>query len=68
MAAVARNTGALEGSDPMYAPPEIIETEIFARLPDKFRRKDPDNAWVIVNRRGLLRRKRTIRLSSAVVR
>lgn len=37
----------------MYAPPEIIETEIFARLPEKFRRKDPDNPWVIVNRRGL---------------
>ena len=37
----------------MYAPPEIIQTEIFARLPDKFRRKDPDNPWVIVNRRGL---------------
>lgn len=37
----------------MYAPPEIIETEIFARLPDKFRRKDPDNPWVIVNRRGM---------------
>ena len=37
----------------MYAPPEIIETEVFARLPDKFRRKDPDNAWAIVNRRGV---------------
>lgn len=37
----------------MYAPPEVIQTEIFARLPDKFRRKDPDNPWVIVNRRGL---------------
>jgi gluconolactonase len=37
----------------MYAPPQIIETEVFARLPDKFRRKDTDNAWVIVNRRGL---------------
>ena len=37
----------------MYAPPEEIKTEVFARLPDKFRRKDPDNAWAIVNRRGL---------------
>ena len=37
----------------MFAPPPIIETEVFARVPDKFRRKDPDNAWAIVNRRGL---------------
>ena len=37
----------------MFAPPQLIETEIFARLPDKFRRKDPDNAWAIVNRRGI---------------
>ena len=37
----------------MYAPPQIIETEVFARLPDKFRHKDPDNAWAIVNRRGV---------------
>ena len=37
----------------MYAPPEEIKTEVFARLPDKFRRKDPDNAWSLVNRRGL---------------
>lgn len=37
----------------MYAPPDIIETTVFARLPDKFRRKDKDNAWAIVNRRGL---------------
>ena len=37
----------------MYAAPEVIQTEVFARLPDKFRRKDPDNAWAIVNRRGL---------------
>ncbi|QQO12610.1 SMP-30/gluconolactonase/LRE family protein [Bradyrhizobium diazoefficiens] len=38
----------------MYAPPEEIKTEVFARLPDKFRRKDPDNAWSLVNRRGLV--------------
>jgi gluconolactonase len=37
----------------MYAPPQEIKTEVFARLPDKFRRKDPDNAWSLVNRRGL---------------
>jgi gluconolactonase len=38
----------------MYAPPEEIKTEVFARLPDKFRRKDPANAWSLVNRRGLV--------------
>jgi gluconolactonase len=38
----------------MYTPPEEIRTEVFARLPDKFRRKDPDNAWSVVNRRGLV--------------
>lgn len=38
----------------MYAPPEEIKTEVFARLPDKFRRKDPDIAWSLVNRRGLV--------------
>jgi hypothetical protein len=37
----------------MFAPPPVIETEVFARLPNKFRRKDPDNAWAIVNRRGI---------------
>jgi gluconolactonase len=37
----------------MFAPLQIIETQVFARLPDKFRRKDPDNAWAIVNRRGI---------------
>jgi len=36
----------------MFAPPEIIDCEVFARLPDKFRRNDPDNAWALVNRRG----------------
>lgn len=38
----------------MYAPPEEIKTEVFARLPDKFRCKDLDNAWSLVNRRGLV--------------
>jgi len=37
----------------MFAPPQIIETQVFARLPDKFRRNDPGNSWAIVNRRGL---------------
>lgn len=37
----------------MFAPPQPIETEVFARLPDKFRRNDPNNAWAIVNRRGI---------------
>ncbi len=37
----------------MFAAPESIETRIFARLPDEFRRKDKDNAWAIVNRGGL---------------
>jgi gluconolactonase len=30
----------------MFAPPKDIETEIFARLPDEFRRVDPGNEWV----------------------
>jgi len=37
----------------MFAPPPVIETKVFARLPDKFRRQDKDNAWAIVNRRGI---------------
>jgi gluconolactonase len=37
----------------MFAPSPVIETKVFARLPDKFRRKDKDNAWAIVNRRGI---------------
>ena len=37
----------------MFAPPQEIETEIFARLPDSFRRKDEANAWAIANRRGI---------------
>lgn len=36
----------------MFAPPEIINTEVFARLPDQFRRNDAHNFWAIVNRRG----------------
>ncbi len=37
----------------MFAPPPEIQTTVFARLPETFRRKDPDNAWAIVNRRGM---------------
>jgi gluconolactonase len=36
----------------MFAPPQDITTQVFARLPDKYRRSDADNAWAIVNRRG----------------
>jgi len=36
----------------MFQPPQIIECEVFARLPDKFRRSDAANAWALVNRRG----------------
>jgi gluconolactonase len=36
----------------MFPPPQIIESEVFARLPDQFRRKDEANAWALVNRRG----------------
>ncbi len=37
----------------MFPPPQIIETEVFARMPDKYRRQDADNAWAMVNRRGM---------------
>jgi gluconolactonase len=37
----------------MFAPPQDIPTQVFARLPDKYRRKDADNPWAIVNRRGV---------------
>jgi gluconolactonase len=37
----------------MFAAPPIIETEVFARLPDSFRRNDGANAWAVANRRGL---------------
>jgi gluconolactonase len=36
----------------MFAAPPDIQTEVFARLPDEFRKPDPDNAWAAVNRRG----------------
>jgi gluconolactonase len=37
----------------MFAPPPVIETKVFARLPDRYRRSDPNNAWARVNRRGV---------------
>ncbi len=37
----------------MFAPPQSIETQVFARLPDSFRRKDPANVWAMTNRRGI---------------
>jgi len=37
----------------MFAPPQSIETQVFARLPDSFRRKDPANVWTMTNRRGI---------------
>lgn len=36
----------------MFAAPATIETEVFARLPDHFRRNDSANAWAAANRRG----------------
>ena len=36
----------------MFPLPQVIESEVFARLPDKFRRNDAANAWALVNRRG----------------
>jgi len=38
----------------MFAPPQSIETQVFARLPDSFRRKDPANVWAMTNRRGIV--------------
>ena len=40
VAAVTRCRRSI-GVLPMFAAPPLIETEVFARLPDKFRRKDP---------------------------
>ena len=36
----------------MFPPPQDIPTEIFARLPDKFRQKRADDSWAAANRRG----------------
>lgn len=37
----------------MFAAPPTIETDVFACLPDRFRRKDGANAWAVANRRGV---------------
>src|SRR5262245_50720666 len=36
----------------MFPPPPVIETEVFAEIPARFRRTD-STAWTEVNRRGL---------------
>lgn len=36
----------------MFAPVDTIETEVFARLPDRFRRGGESNDWLNVQRRG----------------
>jgi gluconolactonase len=36
----------------MYPPPADIETEVFARLPDRYRRDGAGNEWVRANRHG----------------
>jgi len=36
----------------MFPPPQVIETEVFAEVPARFRRTD-STAWTEVNRRGL---------------
>lgn len=33
----------------MFAPPPVVQTEIFARLPDKYRRKGERPVWGLVN-------------------
>lgn len=35
-----------------FAPPQDIETEVFARLPDKFRRQGGSSDWVDINKAG----------------
>jgi gluconolactonase len=49
--AVARDRPEV-GDSRMFQPPPSIESEVFARLPEKFRRNDAANAWALVNRRG----------------
>lgn len=36
----------------LFSPPKLIETEIFARLPDKFRHTNVATAWALANKRG----------------
>ncbi len=37
----------------MFAPPPVIETEVFARLPDNFRLKGQKSTWLEIQRRGV---------------
>ena len=37
----------------MFAPPPLIETKIFARLPDRFRKTGQTSDWLRVQRRGV---------------
>jgi len=36
----------------MFAPPKIIQTEVFTRLPEEFRQSVPDNEWVAAQPAG----------------
>lgn len=36
----------------LYPPPESVKAEVFARLPDSFRRKGRRSAWADANKRG----------------
>ena len=36
----------------MFAPPPVIETEVFARLPEKYRKKGEPSAWLTAQARG----------------
>ncbi len=36
----------------LFSPPEVIETEVFARLPDKFRRTGQASPWAAARRGG----------------
>ncbi len=36
----------------MFAPPPVIETEVFARLPEKYRKTGEPSAWLTAQLRG----------------
>lgn len=36
----------------LFPPPKLIEAEVFARLPNSFRKDDANNAWASANKRG----------------
>lgn len=36
----------------LFGPPKVLETEVFASLPERFRKIDPNNAWARANKRG----------------